>query len=247
MAQRSGIPPWHMWGNTQTIVAPIQSSAVASRGSTPGQLVRINYARPETWHWLFSAKLLQGPNADVGSVFTQVEVAFDLTVGIGRSAVSIDGGSGGVGPGNLLQGGKSFENFFFEWGNGGAILFPLGAQLWTTQVLAPNRNFRSNAPFPNQSGFPVPGDFVTGPAVIDQITAQDIQCNCRVIALTGPASINIGQTVSVEVSAMFAPKTHIRPEWHNKSFPGAEDGGGTGTVAQQVDKLNYPGTPIRHT
>ena len=240
MSQRSGIPPWHMWGNSQPIVATLQDSAAPNRGSTPGQLVRINYLRPETWHWLFAAKLVDGPNSDPAAS-CQVEVSFDLTVGIGRAAVIIDSGGGPVGLG--AQGGKTFETFFFEWGNGPAKLFPNGVNLWSTEVLGPNRSYKSNPPFPNQDGFPTPGDFITGPSRIDQIVAQDIQVNCRVIALAiGPGSSNIGQQVTVEVSALFAPKTHVRPEWFKGGrYPGAEDGGGEqGSVAGQMDQLNKP-------
>lgn len=245
MAQRSGIPPWHMWGNSQIIETTIQDT-LTRRTATPGQLVRINYARPETWHWLLAAKMLQGPDAPPAPApdeHLQVSVAFDLTVGVGRAAITIDNA------GAIFQGDKTFETFLFEWGDGPARLFPVLANLWSTQVLGPNRSFRSNAPFPNQEGFPTPGDFITGPTIIDQIVAQDIQMSCRVIALdTTPASPLIGQTVKVEVSAIFAPQTHVRPEWFKGgSFPGAEDGGGTGTVAQQVQALNYPGTPIRRT
>lgn len=231
-----------MWGNSQPIEATIQDSNSTNRGASPGQLVRINYRRPESWHWMFAAKLMQGPNADPAALLgIQVEVAFDLIVGVGRSQISVD--AGGSAAGSVFQGGKTFERFFFTWGDGPSKLFPVAANLYSTEVLAPNRTFRTNPPFPNQDGFPTPGDFVTGPSKISQIVAQDIQVNCRVIALSGPPGTpNIGQTVTVEVSAMFAPIVHVRPEWFKGgSFPGAEDGGGEqGSVAKQLEHLDKP-------
>lgn len=213
---RSGMTPWHMWGNTQLIEAVVQDSSAAVRTNSPGQLVKISYKRPETWHWLFAAKLVTGPDSPI--VATQIEVAYDLIVGTGRSTVVLQ--SAGV-----VQD-KAFEQFFFQWGPV-ANVFPRNAQLYSTQVLAPNRTYTSDAPFPNQDGFPVAGAFVTGPSTISEIVAENINLSCRVIALAPPGAASLGQRVVVEVSAAFAPKTHVRPDWYRQGpeeqvFPGAE-------------------------
>ena len=216
---RSGMTPWHMWGNSQRIDAVVQDSSLATRTNSPGQLVKIAYKRPETWHWLFAAKLVTGP--DSPAVATQVEVAYDLIVGIGRSAIVLQ--SAGV-----VQD-KAFEQFFFQWGPV-ATLFPRNAQLYSTQVLGPNRVYTSDPPFPNQAGFPVAGAFVTGPSIISEVVAENLQLSCRVIALAPPGAASLGQTVTVEVSAQFAPKTHVRTDWYltappEQVFPGGETDG----------------------
>lgn len=211
----TGIPPWHLWGNTQRIAAVVQSSAAAVRTASPGQLVKVEYGRPESWHWILSARLLEGPASPL--VSTQVEVAFDVIVGVGRAAIIM----ASIG---AIQD-KAFEQFFFQWGPLGP--FPRQAHLYSTQVLAPNRVLTTDPPFPNQEGFPVPGAFVTGPSLIDTLVAQDIQVSCRVIALAPPAAASIGATVTVEVSAQFAPVSHVRPEWYNDppTFNGSEAAG----------------------
>lgn len=230
---RSGIPPWHMWGNSQRIEGIVQDT-VGDRPPTNGQMVRINYGRPESWHWMLSAKLLEGPDAGAGDTL-QISVDFDLITGIGRSAIDIR-----QQPLTSQTAFKTFESYTFAWGPA-ALIFPAGAMIWTTQVLAPNRNYRNDPPFPNYDGVPVPGAFITTPSIIDHIVAQDIQLNVRVLATAvPPGSVAVGQPFAVEVSAQFAPFVHTRPEWHKGGrFPGAEDGGGEeGTVAGQMRKLS---------
>lgn len=221
-------PPWHLWGNAETFRVPVQSSAGALRPATTGQLIKVAYGRPETWHWLFAAKLIEGPASPVNQ--TQLEVSFDLTVGVGRSAVLL---TGNVASG--LNQNRAFETYFFQWGPVAAA-FPRGAQLYSTQVLAPNRQFRSDAPFPDQTGNPTAASDAVAPAfataffapLIEQIVAESIQLQCRMIALAAPGSASIGSLVTVEVQAMFAPKTHVRPDWFQigapkgKQFPGGE-------------------------
>lgn len=211
----AGIPPWHLWGNTQRIDAVVQDSSIAQRTASPGQLVKVEYGRPEVWRWLLSARLLEGPASP--AVSTQVEVAFDVIVGIGRAAIIMQS------PGAVQD--KAFEQFFFQWGPLGP--FPRQAHLYSSEVLAPNRLLTTDPPFPNQAGFPVPGAFVTGPSVISELAAQDIQVSCRVIALAPPGAASLGATVTVEVSAQFAPVGHVRPEWYQDPplYSGSEQAG----------------------
>lgn len=221
-------PPWHLWGNSETFRVPVQSSAAAARPATSGQLIKVAYGRPETWHWVLAAKLIEGPASPVNQ--TQLEVSFDLTVGLGRSAILLSAAQG-----NVTNQNRAFETFFFQWGPV-ATAFPRGAQLYSTQVLSPNRLFRSDAPFPDQTGNPTAASDAVAPAfataffppLIEQIVAESIQLQCRMTALAAPGSASIGQNVTVEVQGMFAPKTHVRPDWFQigeppaKQFPGKE-------------------------
>jgi hypothetical protein len=187
----AGIPPWHLWGNTQTMSA-INAPATAAAVATTSQLVRIGYKRPETWHWMFAAKLLSGPDMGAGN-HAAVVVYFDLTVGIGRSMIRLPG----------------FEQFVFRWD--GISAFPQDQQAYSTASLGPNRVLVTPGP-------PSASEINANP--IDEIVAQDIQLGCRLFFdITGGGST----PVVVEVQAQFAPKTHIRPEWHMHLFPGAEE------------------------
>jgi hypothetical protein len=76
------IPPWLMWGNTDKVHAV---SAGASGQGTTQQLVRINYARPETWRFFLAAQLLDSDVAAGGTLI----VAFQTTLGIGRASVTV--------------------------------------------------------------------------------------------------------------------------------------------------------------
>lgn len=52
---------------------------------------------------------------------------------------------------------------------------------------------------------------------IDQIPAQTIQVQAALVE-TGAAAV--GETVTMKVSAYFAPKNHIRPDWFKHHFAG---------------------------
>lgn len=189
-------PPWHMWGNQETVTLP----QITGNTTAPlkQQLLRVSYKRPETWQWLFSATLLAGPQAIAGFANGLV-VTFDLTVGIGRTAITIPG----------------FELFQFGWV--GPLLAPVQTQIWSTQSRAPNRQFFTPTPA-------VPVD-----SIVNQIVAEDIQLGVSVGAAANGGSIG---DFTVLVAAMFAPKTHVRPDWYLPEetplaavFPGGEVGG----------------------
>ncbi len=61
-----------------------------------------------------------------------------------------------------------------------------------------------------------------GPNIIDHIVAETIQVESVVtfdiLGLITPGS-------QIECVAFFAPRTHIRPEWHDGKFPGGETRG----------------------
>ena len=83
--------PWLLWGNSKIIEAFYTgtfSTTVATQ-----QLNRIGYMRPESWHWLFSARILEATYAGgtPPQVGQSIDVYFDLTVGIGQTALTIEG------------------------------------------------------------------------------------------------------------------------------------------------------------
>jgi hypothetical protein len=113
-AAGGGVAPWHLWGSTQ----PVIMNLVAGTGVASGQQVaRISYKRPDNWTFFFSLVVLdvQKPPPDAFSL----DCFFDLTLGVGRSSVTIPG----------------FEHFRFDFP--GAV--PLGQPLYSTQVIGPPR------------------------------------------------------------------------------------------------------------
>lgn len=188
-------PPWHMWGNSVQVEVVSESFGVARVATT--QLTKVSYKRPETWHWLFAARLVSGPTP-LSPQEAGVRVHFDVILGVGRSVVQI----------------LDFETFQWQWsdpGGGVSPLPPLSTVLYSTAAVGPNRAF-------NNASTPTP---VAN--TIDQIVAQDIQVQCRLEGIS-----NYPNTIVVEVSAFWSPKTHIRPDWlrldapDELQFPGAE-------------------------
>lgn len=182
-----------MWGNTQTFTVPNAGGFFLPSTQNGGQLIKTSYGRPETWQWVFAAKLLQGPTLGDVPENGQVSVAFNLTIGIGRS--------------NLII--PNFERFSWSWGAFSAP--PLSVVNFSSSVYG-NRAF--------------PGSVVTDPLegrVVNQIVSQDIQLE----AIVSNQSTNVidSTPVVVEVTAMFSPQHHFRPEWFLDRFPGGEHGG----------------------
>lgn len=163
-------PPWHMWGNHLDI-SLVASGAPFDINSQ--QLINVNYARPETWSWLFWCQVVDSPSAGAPGV---VQARFNLTTGIGRARVTI----------------PDFVMFIY------------------TPIL-PNANLRYTTSVTD-----------TESQVLADIPSQDIILNVSAIITGGAAP---GSRVDLVVGAMFAPKSHIRPEWYEGRFPGGEDAG----------------------
>jgi hypothetical protein len=190
------IVPWHMWGSSKTITVEHPSSSATQFVQT-SQLARINYKRPETWHFLFAAELLAAPDGAVG-VNVDVIVDFDVYAGLGRANVAMKGRPGENG----------FCRLTFHYT--GAASAQIGVTKWTTQTWTEI----SNTPtllFPNPIVVP-PVEF----------PAQDIQCAARVTTQTASAD---DLPTKVEVHAYFAPKTHVRPDWFERDYLGEEKEG----------------------
>lgn len=110
----NGIAPWHMWGNTLSVSVPY---SVAILNVASQQVVRLNYARPESFHFLFVAQLASFPEP----VDTrQLRVFWDLTIGLGRSRSTL----------------TNFETFIFNAPGPGN---PTGQMKWSTEVVSPLR------------------------------------------------------------------------------------------------------------
>jgi hypothetical protein len=183
-----GYPPWLMWGTNHQVRAT--PTLGLGQGVFTQQLARVDYARPDTWGFFFWAQL----NDFSGLAGSFCDLFFDLTIGLGRSAVRVD----------------SFEHF--RWEHDGTLPAK-GNVIFSTQSQGPLR---------------LPGDLV--PNLVDDFVAQSINCVCRAVVGVGSGATVLAD---VTVAAMFAPRTHIRPEWYistaaplnTSKFRGGETGG----------------------
>lgn len=178
--------PWLMWGSTQSsIFTPTPAPGTPSPVGV--QLARIDYGRPETWTFLLGAQVKLFTR-DAGVVTADVQVDFDVTVGLGRSSYTFE----------------SFAQFIWA-----GILPNTGTTLiWTTEARSPGFNSADTAEH-----------------IVKEFPAQSINVGVRVTTTTSGAAVN--PAISMDISAAFAPRTHIRPEWFSKvaNFRGGEQGG----------------------
>jgi hypothetical protein len=135
-----------------------------------------------------------------------VDMSDPLDAG-GEISVSFDV-TVGVGRSHLTM--LSFERYLFYWT---AAPPPIRIQKYSAEVFGPPRTDIAISPATT-----VPEN------LISEITAQDIQVQARVQYTGG---LNDPRTASVEVTAFFAPRSHVRPEWFSKGgkFRGNEDNG----------------------
>jgi hypothetical protein len=162
-----------MWGNE----LPVDLVATgAPFDIISPQIVNINYGRPETWSWIMWARIVADNAIGAAGV---VQVRFNLTIGVGRTKLTMD----------------DFVTFIFS-----PVLPTLGLHYTTTTL----------------------DDTPDADRVLADFPAQDIILNANCIITGGAAP---GSAVSLYVGAMFAPKSHIRPEWYEGRFPGGEDNG----------------------
>lgn len=198
----AGFPlaPWHLWGNSETVATVVQAlvNPAAPLNPSTQQLAKVNYGRPDTWRFLFGVQVLQAPDAAVGDPVV-ITIDFDLTVGLGRSALLMPGTVQGV------PQPSGFARFVFDYT--GIIS---GRTKWTSVVLAPQTVETSGLGFQPS---------------LDQFVAEDIQCAARVLAIGDELGANIGLPVVVTVHSYFAPNAHVRPEWFEANFRGNENGG----------------------
>lgn len=114
----AGLPPWHLWGDSK-LLEPISGGGALSPTVSSNQIVRVNYGRPETWRFLFAAKLLGGIGPGGSPVNPgNVVVTFNVTTGVGRQSVTLN----------------AFEQYKFQWN---ALA---QAQKYSTDVIGPARD-----------------------------------------------------------------------------------------------------------
>ncbi len=106
--QQFALEPWHLWGTSQTLALDGSLAEFQS-----AQLVKINYARPENWRFLFAAQL---DDDLIGG--DSLEIDIDLIVGLGRSFVKL-------------------PNFWVHVFNGVAAA---GLSVWATKDTSPAAN-----------------------------------------------------------------------------------------------------------
>lgn len=197
---RSGTPPWHMWGNSQAVTVTLSSGTFSEQARN--QLTKISYGRPETWRWLFTARMLNPGLAPPVGTDLQVSIIWELTVGIGRS----------------FQQNLAFDSWNILVTGGTSVLNRL---LWANQASQVNNLGRFN-----NAGIIDPNP---PPNVFSDIVAQDIQLNARVTLLLNGTPAGYPYSVTIETGAQWAPKTHVRPDWYldgptEMRFPGSEVG-----------------------
>lgn len=199
---RSGIPPWHMWGNSQVVRAAATGSDEVAVFNA-GQLCKVAYKRPESWHFLLAAKIIDAPPEFATPNSALVTVRFDVITGIGRSQSQL------------------IDFAIMNWGWTDDNPVPRNVVLWTTTTRTPALRTLN-----------VEGVMTPDPASIryvNELIGQDIQITCSVaFEIEG---FDAGRPhVDVEVSAYLSPKSHLRPDWYIASqpevkFPGNEIGG----------------------
>lgn len=118
---------------------------------------------------------------------TSLNVEINLMFGVGRSAFST-GSAPGVSP-------SAFLLLEWDWGVG----------------ITPGR-LASDIKYTTQIQTPVLQDGVAGAfrGVISELPAQDIQVSAQATASSTLANVEF------ELTAFFAPKTHIRPDWYRE-------------------------------
>ena len=203
-APRATQPPWHLWGNTQTVQTVVQLGGGPIPIPNVNTLCRVAYGRPETWHWVFQARLISGPNNTAGTSMS-VAVMFNVALGLGRSSIRLIGEPGTQN--------RPLEGLQFVIGPAG-LVFPSNQMLYSTGGLS-SRFFSTEA--------------VLAPQEVSQIVAETIVCDVGVFAIADPANVAaLGQLVTLEVSGQFAPVSHVRPDWYlpdvslEEQFPGGE-------------------------
>ena len=201
-APRATTPPWHRWGNTQQIVVPADLFTNPNQHEQQITLCRVEYARPETWRWLLSARLVRAPSTAIGQN-ANFGVWFELFAGVGRANIRIPFWV-------TLPGGS--------W-NGGAAP-PLNLVQWTTKAQ------HSLTTFSSDSSGPPPLTWTTTD-LPDILVADHITIVAHAVFNT---DLVAPPPIIVEVSGALAPNSHVRPDWYmdtneQEQFPGGETGG----------------------
>lgn len=153
----SPIAPWHLWGSSvlhRSTLQAVTPSPFDTQGEVR-QLARINYRRPDTWSFMFGVVIVDRPN-NVAAVTVTIRVDFELTIGIGRSSITLKNGAGN---------GQGFARLVTSYTTPVTQLVPQA--VWTTIAQTPNV-------------FAGPSQ-----ALLQSFPAEDIQCNARIFGTSG--------------------------------------------------------------
>lgn len=194
------LSPWHMWG-TSAVVNSTQ------RGAVSQQLSKIAYGRPESWGFFLGARIV-GLTNDTALNNVSIAVQWNLIVGVGRSFFQTPFLAG---PGALSVPATSQPFAFMSWRN--------------IPPSTPVDQIPYNPKFTTQSRTaPLDDGDATSAFPIQHFVAEEIQCSAVVTQ-----SSNIIVSCQVELTALFAPLSHIRPEWfaddEGQRYRGQEQGG----------------------
>jgi hypothetical protein len=157
---QSKISPWHMWGGSTVVTA--LSGGVVSAPRVTGQVARINYGRPDTWTFYFSARMLSGigpGGAPIGP--GAARIYFDATFGVGRSQVIM----------------PSFAFFRFQWLSG---QFPVNGLKYCTTVQTPAPDDQAPTVFATVEQIPAQDINIGCTVLLDTVTngeTADIECS----------------------------------------------------------------------
>jgi len=189
--------PWLFWGSDQTMQIRVTSPGPPTFTIQSPQIARIDFGRPETWSFFLGAKLDNLlPFPGPGAV-SHVEVRFLVTIGLARTTRAI------------ILGPLIFE---LDGAVGPFVNNPIGQFAWATRGKSPIH-------FPSDTANPDHFEEV------DSFAAQSINCVASVKAFNVPTGVG-SFVADLTVSALFSPRTHIRPEWFKDGrFTGGEDYG----------------------
>lgn len=109
---KSGLPPWHMWGNS--ITEELVTTSLLPFPKDTQQILRVSYGRPETWRLFFAAQIVDGDTAVTGG---DLIVDFTITIGVGRTSFEL----------------RNAPRFQFNWPNA----VPIGTQIYSTTIDGP--------------------------------------------------------------------------------------------------------------
>jgi len=201
-------PPWLLWGNTQKVNVPPNVGFNKNQNT----LVRVSYARPETWHLLLAARLVSAVDGNPLVDTSSAGAEFTIYTGIGRAMITM--------PVVTLA-------WFWGLDQRDGPVAPVAVPRWTNQI------YNDIGAGDSQSLFfdPTTGDEiyrVETSVGTDKFVGQDITIVANVFYNTTVAG---APDAVLEVSAQVAPSVHVRPDWsrlevsETEQFAGGEVGG----------------------
>jgi hypothetical protein len=198
------VAPWHMWGNTIRVSLPLVAPpAPRTIGSVENvQVAKVEYRRPETWSFFLAGRIINGVTSDVDRILI---AQLNLYLGVGRSIFLAKGllPSAGVGQ-------QAFATFRWDIPAGTVPTETTNASRWTTSVTSPALD----------------DSVATSTHDITWFPSENIQVDASAQLTVANGSL-LDNSIDIELTAYFAPRTHVRPDWFSDDdsvpqFPGGE-------------------------